>query len=179
MTSNVVTRLEDLEDGTDVAVVLQGGTIEHWQWADGVMQKDGNRLPEFFFSGLLTEGKVMLGDFSPPVRGEWFTRRASEWQYLVVEVKEENTFRCAYFRRESFYEWRDVTQGDLLDHCIRGQTPEWATRQFVDMTYRCSEENVARLAADRLTRQTRDARANIVYARDYLNVALEAMNRGR
>jgi len=177
MTSGVVTRLEDLEDGTDLAVVLSGGTIEHWQWADQVMQKDGNRLPPFFFSGLLTDGKVMLGDFSPPVLGEWFTRRASEWQYLVVQVKPENTFRCAYFRRESFYEWRNVSQADLLDHCIRSQTPEWATPQFLQMTYLASEENIARLAAESASRHTRDARNNLRYAREYLNNAIEQIDR--
>ena len=178
MSSTPLSTLDGLEDGSDVAVVLSGGTIEHWQWSDGLMQKDGNRLPEFFFSGLLRDNKVMLGNFTPPVRGEWFTRQVSDWMYLVVTVNEgAGTYQCAYFRRGSFYDWREVSRADLLDTCTRGTTPEWASPQFLAMTYRCSEENAARLAAERQMRQTRDARTNVRYARDYLNNAIEQIER--
>jgi hypothetical protein len=173
-----VTDLNLVEDGQDLAVVLQGGTIERWQWRDGVMQKDGHRLPPFFFTGLITEGKVMPGNFTPPVRGEWFQRMAADTTlYLVVKVETERTFRCGYFRRGAFYDWRTVDLAELLDTCVRRDRPEWASDQYLRLAINCSEENAARVAAEARHQRLGTARNNMTYARDYLNAALELMER--
>jgi hypothetical protein len=173
-----LSNLEDLDDGTDLAVVLQGGTIERWQWRDGVMQKDGHRLPPFFFSGLLAEGKVMPGNFTPPMKGEWFQRRPQDtWLYLVVAVESEKVFRCGYFRRGQFYDWRAIGLDELLDNCLRIEAPEWANEQYLSMTYRCANETTARIEAENRIERSRTARNNMTYARDYLNQAIELMER--
>jgi len=176
-TATPVSDLTQVEDGTDLAVLLVDGKIERWHWTDGVMVKDDHRLPPFFFSGLLKDQKIMPGNFSPPVKGEWFSRPGSDWSYLVVKEKGERTFRCAYFRRGNFYDWRDVTQTDLIDACTRVETPEFCSEQFLRMTDLASEENEARAEIEKRTRNMRDARNNIRYARDYLNAAFEVMDR--
>jgi hypothetical protein len=175
--STPVTTLEGLDDGQDLAVVLQGGNIERWQWRDGVMQKDGARLPPFFFSGLLRDGKVMPGNFTPPVRGEWFQRNESNLLYLVVKVESEKTFRCGYFRRGQFYDWRPVDLGELLDTCVRTERPDWASDQYLRMAYNCAEENAARISSEARNQRIGTARNNMTYARDYLNAAMELMER--
>jgi hypothetical protein len=178
-TANPLTTLDGVEDGTDLAVVMEG-RIEHWQFTDGAMVKDGHRLPPFFFSGLLSEQKIMPGDFTPPTQGDWFglpSLWSSDGAYLVVREKGDRIFRCAYFRRDRFYEWRDVNQEELLSACTRAEGPDWGTQQFKQMTYQASEENEARVQMDRMLRATRDARSNIRYARDYLNQAITQMER--
>ena len=45
------------------------------------------------------------------------------------------------------------------------------------MTYRAAEENKARMAGETAARRIRDTRHNIRYARDYLNQAIESMDR--
>lgn len=174
--STPITTFEDLEDGTDLAVVLSGGKIERWEWRDGMMQKDGTRLPTFFFSGLLSESKIMPGNFSPPVRGEWFELQGnSNWRYLVLAEKSERLYRCAYFQRDRFYDWRDVGQGDLLDSCVRAEAPAWCSEQFVAMTILCADAQQGRRAAEQRYNNTRSARQNVTYARDYLVRAIEQM----
>ena len=173
-----VTDLNLVDDGTDLAVVMADGRVEKWTWTEGVMQKDHNRLPPFFFSGLITDQKIMLGNFAPPVVGEWFRYQTrSEWRWLVVEVLPENRFRTGHFRRDNFYDWREMSQDDLLATCIRDEAPEWVTPQYLDMTTRAAEENKARLAQEALARRVRDVRHNVRYARDYLNQAIESMDR--
>jgi hypothetical protein len=177
--STAITTFDGLEDGTDLAVVLSGGRIERWQWNNQAMQKeDGTRLPTFFFSGLLTERKIMPGNFSPPVRGEWFALTGSNtWFYLVIREKSDRLYRCGYFRRGEFYDWREVSQGDLLDSCVRVETPAWCSEQFVNMTARCSDMQEAQAAVEQRERNARAARQHVVYARDYLVRALEQMER--
>lgn len=178
-TATPVTDLDEVEEGTELAVMVGDGKIERWEWRDGVMAKDDHVLPPFFFSGLLADGKVMPGNFSPPVKGEWFTRPNSEWAYLVVKDKGDQMFRCGYFRRDNFYDWRDVSQRDLIDMCTRADAPEWSTPQFLRMADLCSNENESRTESDRKIRTIRDARSNVRYARDYLNAAIDTMDRER
>lgn len=175
--STPLATLDGVEDGTDLAVMVGDGRIEHWQWTEGVMQKENHRLPPFFFTGLLKDGKVMPGNFSPPVKGEWFAQPGSDWMWLVLKEKGDRIFRCAYFRRSNFYDWRDASQKDLIDNCMRVEAPAFATQEFVQMTDRASEENEARLKQEREYRQMRDARNNLRYARDYLDQALQVMSR--
>ena len=173
-----VDRLDTVEEGAELAVVGADGRVQKWTWTEGVMQRDGNRLPPFFFSGLLNEGKVMLGNFAPPRQGEWFRYQSrSEWRWLVIEELENSRFRTGHYRRDAFYDWRDMSQDDLFATCIRCEAPDWATPQYLDMTIRAAEENKARLASDAQTRRNRDAKNYATYARDYLNQALEAMDR--
>lgn len=174
----VVDRLDTVEEGAELAVVGADGRVQKWTWTEGVMQRGDTRVPPFFFSGLLNEGKVMLGNFAPPRPGEWFRYQSrSEWRWLIVEELENNRFRTAHFRRHSFYDWRDMNQDDLFGTCIRCEGPEWANEQFIAMTTLASGENKARLASDAQTRRNRDARNYVSYARDYLNQAIESMDR--
>lgn len=176
--STPITTFDGLDDGTDLAVVVGGGRIERWEWRDGVMQKNGGvRLPPFFFSGLLADQKIMPGNFAPPVRGEWFAIEGSQWSYLVLSEKSERLYRCAYFRREHFYDWREVGMGDLLDSCTRVDAPAWASEQYVAMAVLCSDTHQERIAAEQHSRSVRNARTNMTYARDYLVRALEQMER--
>jgi hypothetical protein len=178
--STPISTFDDLEDGTDLAVVLSGGKIERWEWRDGAMQKDGTRLPTFFFSGLLTEQKIMPGNFSPPVRGEWFALTGDNthtWCYLVIRERSDRLYRCGYFRRGEFYDWREVSQGDLLDSCVRVEAPDWSSDQFMNMTARCSDAQEAQAEAEKRERNTRGARQSVAYARDYIARALEQMER--
>ena len=175
-----LTTWDDLADGTDLAVLVGGEKIERWQWHNMRLRKpDGTSLPPFFFSGLLHEGKILPGDFSPPVKGEWFTSQtSSDWSYLVLSDADDNKhYRCAYFRRERFYDWRKVSQGDLLDGCVRGRSPAWAGEQYVDMAVRCVEAIKAQAEAEERVRSSRTARINVAHARDYLVRALEQMER--
>lgn len=176
--STPIATFEGLDDGTDLAVLVGNGRIERWEWRDGVMSKDGTRLPPFFFTGLLADSKIMPGNFSPPVRGEWFASQGSrDWSYLVLSEKSERLYRCGYYRRGNFYDWRDVSAGDLLDACVRVDAPAWASEQYVDMTVRCSDEQQARITAEQRMRNIHNAQNNATYARDYLVRAIELMER--
>ena len=175
---NAVTDLAEVDNGTHLAVVQTNGQIERWLWEDGVMQKDGNRLPPFFFSGLLRDNKVMLGNFAPPQRGEWFRYQSrAEFGWLIVAVLAENRYSTIHFRRGNFYDWREMSQDDLFATCVRTEAPEWVTQPYVDMAYRAHEERTARLAQEQQARNLRDARTNMTYARDYLTRAIELTER--
>ena len=168
--------LDGLDDGTDIAVVVSN-QVQRWQVLDGGLVRigDSKRVDPWFFTGYLNEGAVMLGDFSPPQVGEWWAAGGSTYGFLVIAT-EIPLSTVAMFRRGSFYEWRE--QRNLLDEgYVRAEPPAWLTPEYLAMATLAYHNQAKYLDAHRKARAARDTQYNLTYARDYLNRAIEQIER--
>ena len=177
--TGVLDTLDGLANGTDVAVV-QASRVERWKVLDGGLCRDGvdKRVDPWFFAGLMNEGAVMLGDFTPPAVGEWwvstYERAVASVSGCLVLATEGVNATVAVFRRGHWYEWR-VDRNLLDDAYVRGEPPEWVSAPYLAMTQMAYEANRSRLESEATMRQYRDARYNLAYAKDYLDRAVNAI----
>lgn len=181
--NGVLDTLDGLVNGTDVAVV-QVNRVEHWQAVDGGLARHGSdkRVDPWFFAGLINNGAVMLGDFTPPEVGEWWVsvheRAVPSVSGCLVLATEGVKSTVAVFRRGHWYEWR-VDRNLMDDGLVRGETPAWVTPEYTRMTQMAHEEHKARIEMETKMRQFRDAQYNLTYARDYLNRAVQQIEGNR
>lgn len=168
---STLTTLDGIEDGTDIAVINPHG-VSKWVLDGGMMTRpDGARLDRWFFSGALREGKVMLGDFSPPVVGDWFTRDEIR-MHLVVQVDpDQTTAHCARFIEDRFQQF--TTLPDVVDTHRRTEPPAWVTPQLVTMTAMAHALHLENVTNKAQVSQLQSIKNNISYAHSYLDRAME------
>lgn len=172
----MIDTFEGIEDGTDVAVLTSTGTMR-WRLVDGQLRsQDGSVLDPWFFTGYLNEGKVMLGNFAPPAVGEWFAQYGREIGHLVVKAdSNQTTAYCARYLNGRFRDF--VTLHHVVDQYQRLDRPAWITQQYVDLAVLAYGWQESERQSRERNRVVQNSLAQVRYARDYLNTALEAMNR--
>lgn len=112
--------LDGIEDGTDLALVTTNG-VERWTRNGAyLLNRAGDSVPVWFFSGALAQGKVMLGNYAPPSVGEWFFRGHHE--HLVLTVENTTTAHCARFVGDRFNTFVDLP--NVVDTHQRGDRPD-------------------------------------------------------
>ena len=176
--NGVLDSLDGLENGTDVALVVNN-KVERWSVLDGGLARHGTtrRVDPWFFAGLLNAGAVVLGDFTPPQVGEWWTATAHAGTVTghLVLAMEGNKASTAFYRRGNWAEW--TTRTLVEDGWVRGEAPDWVTPQYVTMTSLAWATNTRLTANEAQMQAFRDARYNLTYARDYLQRAWDQLER--
>lgn len=174
--STMINTFDEIEEGAEVAVLTQTG-VQRWTYADHQLRsRDGTLLDPWFFIGYLNDGKVMLGNFSPPAVGDWFTQPNGRGHLVVKTDPDQTTAYCARFLDgERFYDF--VTLHHVVDTHQRAERPAWITQPYVDMAALAYGWQQEMVKANQKMRDLHHAQNQVRYARDNLNSALEAMTR--
>jgi len=175
--NGVLDSLDGLENGTDVAV-MQNSRVERWQVVDGGLARHGSdkRVDPWFFAGLINEGAVMLGDFTPPQVGEWWIApgEGTVTGHLVLAM-EGTKASTAFYRRGQWAQWCD--RNLMEDGWVRGEPPPWAGPQYLTMTTLAWTSHTRLVEHRAKAEAISNVRYNLTYARDYLSRAWDQLER--
>ena len=150
--------LDDIEEGTDLALVRPNGEMHPWKKGSGdkLVNPDGTALDGWFFAGYLAEGMVYLADFTPPREGEWFISTSpGGFNYLVLGNETNGETPVAYFSGDLF---RGIDMVALLTHSARRERPAWVDETTTRALFAMGQQaNIWRVASSRSATMRREA----------------------